>query len=104
MSSSKIIIIGMALALGIALFLSPWASSFPDGLERVAQNLGFIKKAEGPGTTVWQKSPLPDYKIPGIPSEPLASGLAGLAGTVAIAAAGWGLARLLRKRGSRYGT
>lgn len=101
MSSSKIIISGMVLALGIALFLSPWASSLPDGLERVAEDLGFIKKAGGPGATIWGKSPIPDYKIPGIPNEPVATGLAGLAGTVAIAAAGWGLARLLRKRGGR---
>jgi cobalt/nickel transport protein len=83
------------------MFLSPWASSFPDGLERVAEDLGFIKKAEGPGATVWGKSPIPDYKIPGIQNESLATGLAGLAGTVAIAAAGWGLARILKKKGTR---
>lgn len=100
MSSSKIIISGMALALGIALFLSPWASSLPDGLERVAEELGFIKKAGGSGATVWEKSPIPDYRIPGITNEPVATGLAGLTGTVAIAAAGWGLARLLKKRGN----
>jgi len=101
MDSPKIVILGLVFALGIALFLSPWASSFPDGLERVAQDLGFIKKAEGPGATVWGKSLLPDYKIPGIPNESLATGLAGLAGTAVIAAAGWGLARLLRKRDNR---
>jgi cobalt/nickel transport protein len=101
MTSPKILISGMGLALVIALFLSPWASSFPDGLERVAKDLGFIKKAEKPGVTVWEKSPIPDYKIPGIQNESLATGLAGLAGTAAIAAAGWGLARLLRKRDNR---
>ena len=91
----------MVLAAGIALFLSPWASSWPDGLERVAENLGFIKKAEDPGAAVWGKSPLPDYKVPGIQSEQWATGLAGLLGTIAIAAAGWGLARLLRNRDNR---
>jgi cobalt/nickel transport protein len=101
MTPAKIIISGMVLALGIALFLSPLASSLPDGLERVAENLGFIKKAEGPGTTIWEKSPLPDYKVPRIQNERWATGLAGLAGTIVIAAAGWGLARLLRKRGTR---
>ena len=101
MDSSKIILFGLVVALGIALFLSPWASSFPDGLERVAADLGFIKKAEEPGATVWKRSPIPDYKIPGIQNESLATGLSGLAGTVAVAAAAWGLARLLRKRGTR---
>jgi cobalt/nickel transport protein len=100
MTSPKIIIFGMVLAAGIALFLSPWASSFPDGLERVAQDLGFIKKAEQPGTTIWEKSPLPDYRVPGIRSERWAAGLAGLVGTIVIAALGWGLARLLKKKGT----
>lgn len=92
------VILGLTAAVLIALFLSPWASSFPDGLERVAEDLGFIQKAEGPGVTVWEKSPLPDYKAPGIRNESLATGLAGLAGTLIIAAAGWGLARMLRKK------
>ena len=100
MDSSKLIISGMVLALGISFFLSPWASSWPDGLERVAENLGFIKKAELPGTTVWEKSPLPEYKVPGVHSERWATGLAGLLGTLAMLAIAWGLARLLKKRGS----
>jgi cobalt/nickel transport protein len=102
MAHSKILISGMVLALGIALFLSPWASSLPDGLERVAEDLGFIKKAEGPGELSGGKSPLTDYKVPGVENERWATGLAGLFGTIAIAAAAWGLARILRKRGTRY--
>ncbi len=100
MSQKKIILAGILLALVVACFLSPWASSWPDGLERVAGNLGFLKKAEVPGVSVWERSPLPDYKIPGVQSEHWATGLAGLVGTLAIAAIGWGLARLLKKRGS----
>jgi cobalt/nickel transport protein len=101
MAHSKILISGMALALGIALFVSPWASSLPDGLERVGEDLGFIKKPEGPGVASWGKSPIPDYKVPGIQNEQWATRLAGLLGTIAIAAAGWGIASLLRKRGGR---
>ena len=88
------------LALIIAFFLSPLASPLPDGLERVAENLGFLKKAEGPGVLVWEKSPLPDYRLPGVQDERWATGLAGLVGTLAITAIAWGLARLLKKRGS----
>ncbi len=100
MAQKKIIAAGIFLALIVAVFLSPWASSWPDGLERVAENLGFLKKAEGPGISVWANSPLPDYKLPGVQNERWATGLAGLVGTLAMAAIGWGLARLLKKRGS----
>lgn len=100
MAHSKILIIGMALALGIALFLSPWASSLPDGLERVAEELGFIKKAAGPEVPSWGRSPISGYKVPGVQNEQWATGLAGLLGTIAVAAAGWGLARILKKNGT----
>ena len=39
-----IAVIAMA-AVMIALFLSPLASRQPDGLEKVAQNLGFAERA-----------------------------------------------------------
>lgn len=100
MAQKTIIAAGILLALVVAGFLSPWASSWPDGLERVAENLGFLEKAEGPGVSVWEKSPLPDYKLPGVQNERWATGLAGLGGTLAMAAIAWGLARLLKKRGS----
>ncbi|GAH50540.1 unnamed protein product [marine sediment metagenome] len=38
--------VGIIAALVIAMFVSVFASSFPDGLEKVAENLGFIDKAE----------------------------------------------------------
>ena len=36
---------GLALCLGIAVFAAPWASSSPDGLERVAIDEGFEGEA-----------------------------------------------------------
>ena len=33
---------GIALSLALAIFLSPFASPHPDGLERVAEDKGFI--------------------------------------------------------------
>ena len=38
--------IGLLLALAVAI-ISPLASSAPDGLERVAENEGFIEVAKG---------------------------------------------------------
>ena len=72
-----VLIGGLLLALGLALFLSPFASKAPDGLERVAEDLGFSGRAGG-----GLHSPIPNYAIPGVKDEALATGLAGLAGTL----------------------
>jgi cobalt/nickel transport protein len=100
MTQKYFILWGIFLALAVAVFLSPWASTLPDGLERVAETLGFVKKAEQPGVTLWQKAPLPDYRIPGIENESWARGLSGLLGTLVIVGLGWGLARLLKRKES----
>ena len=93
------ILAALWLSLMLALFASPFASSWPDGLEKVAEKLGFIDKASETGA--WTKSPAPDYIIPGIGTERLATSLAGVAGTLAVFAAGWGMAFLLRKRNAK---
>lgn len=49
----------MALSLVLAILVSPFASSSPDGLEKVAEEKGFIERA----TSVWEKAPLPDYTL-----------------------------------------
>lgn len=106
---------GLALSAALAVMVSPWASSSPDGLEKVAEDQGFSEDAlEEP---VWGDSPIPDYAVPGITStvevedeetgtvvveeEPtrLATALAGLIGTVAIFLLAWGLALVLKKKG-----
>ena len=62
----------------IAGFISWFASSHPDGLERVAENMGFIEKAEDPSYELF-----PDYTVPGGLNKFLSNGLAGLLGTIA---------------------
>ena len=91
----KEMIIGLMLALVIAVFLSPWASSWPDGLERVAHNLGFVERGEQSPVA---KAPMPDYIFPGLKNEKLATAIAGLAGTVMIFGIVYGLAFLLKKK------
>jgi cobalt/nickel transport protein len=90
---------GLAVAIALALIVSPWASSSPDGLEKVAEDKGFIEKAEETDPA-WGSSPVPDYAMPGLEeSHPaLATALAGLAGTVAIFLIAWGLALVLKKK------
>ncbi len=88
------------LALIVALFLgvliSPLASSWLDGLERVAEDKGFLEKSEG-GSLI--ASPVPDYLFPGITNERIATALAGAAGTLLSFAVAFALAAALRRRG-----
>ena len=82
----------LILALLLAI-LSPLASSSPDGLERVAEDKGFIGAALEPFFEI-----VPDYVIPGVTNEALATILAGIVGTLVLFGIGYGLAKLLSAR------
>lgn len=75
----KVLVAGLLIALFLAGILSPLASSLPDGLERVAIDLGFLERGEGKHAI---GSPLPDYALPGVENEPLATASAGIIGTL----------------------
>lgn len=81
----------MAAALLVALLLAPVASSWPDGLERVAEDHGFSARA----ITLFP-APVPDYALPGLSGSP-ATALAGLLGVAVTFAAVWGLSRLISR-------
>ena len=87
-------VIGLALAAALAL-LAPLASPHPDGLERVAEDQGFIARAADPPYQI-----LPDYLFPGIENEALATVLAGIVGTGVVFGLAYLLARVLRRRSS----
>ncbi len=82
--------VGLLIALGLAI-LSPLASSWPDGLERVAEEKGFIEAALEPAFEI-----IPDYVFPGVGNEAMATILAGLVGTLILFGAGYGLGALLK--------
>jgi hypothetical protein len=82
----------LILALLLAI-LSPLASSSPDGLERVAEDKGFIDIALAPIFNI-----SPDYVIPGVTNETTATILAGILGTLILFGIGYGLAKLLRAK------
>ena len=86
----KEIIIGLLVALLVAAVLSPFASTSPDGLERVAEDKGFIEKGEGHEVI---KSPIPDYEMPGIANKTFAGSSAGIIGTILTFAAMFGLVK-----------
>ena len=92
---SGFILIGLGVSLLMVLFLSPLASSSPDGLERVAKMKGFAEKGEG--WKLWKYAPLSDYAFPWIKNEKVSTAISGLAGTLAIFFLSWGIGRLLKK-------
>jgi cobalt/nickel transport protein len=93
--------VGLGTSLAIAVLLSPFASPNPDGLDRVAQDHGFESKAieDAPATRLPFAQIFDEYALRGVPT-PLATPLAGLAGTLAAFGLAWGAGRLLAKKSS----
>jgi len=85
------ILAGLLLAIILATLVSPFASPWPDGLEKVAAKLGFIHQAEGKNPLL--SAPIPNYALPGVRRQGLATALAGLIGTLLVFGAGYLLAR-----------
>ncbi|WP_275464309.1 energy-coupling factor ABC transporter permease [Streptomyces noursei] len=86
---------GLAAALLCAGGLSYYASSSPDGLEKVAHDKGLDSKTEAHATA---DSPLADYSVKDIANPRLAGGLAGVIGVAATLAVGTGVFVVLRRR------
>ena len=84
---------GALLLAFLLAILSPLASSSPDGLERVAEDKGFIGIALEPVFEI-----VPDYVIPGVTNEVIATVAAGILGTLILFGIGYGLAKLLRAK------
>jgi len=87
-------IVALGVAVGLATAVSPYASSSPDGLERVATDQGFLE--QGRVHAVQEEAPVPDYAFPGVDDPRLATGLAGFAGTLGVFAIGFGIATVTR--------
>jgi cobalt/nickel transport protein len=88
--------LGLGAALAIAAFASPFASSSPDGLERVAEDKGFINKAR---STI--NSPIPGYLLPGVKHEGLATSAGGIAGTFLTFGIIYGLGKVVVARNKK---
>ena len=89
------IALALSVAIGLAFFLSPYASSSPDGLNRVAGDKGFDSRARL--HSVQDDSPIPGYAFPGIDDEKLAKGVAGFVGTLGVFTIGYGAALTIRR-------
>jgi cobalt/nickel transport system permease protein len=89
-------VLGLAVAVGLATAASPFASTHPDGLERVAIEQGFDGSGRLAG--LQEDAPIPDYAVPEVADERLATGLAGFMGTLVVFGCAYGVAALARRR------
>lgn len=77
--TNKFLLAGIAISMITAGIFSFYASSSPDGLEKVAEEKGFIDTAKDPLNS---GSPLADYGVAGVGNERLSVGLSGIAGVL----------------------
>ncbi len=91
-------LLGLLVAIAVAVLLSPLASRSPDGLERVAEDKGFRERGEAAAVL---RAPAPDYTIPGVESDRLSTPLAGALGTLGAFGCALVLAQVLSLRRKR---
>jgi cobalt/nickel transport system permease protein len=92
------VIAGVSLAAFLAVVVSQFAASGPDGLERVADDTGFAGSAEESRIA---GGVFADYATTGIDNETLSLAVAGLAGVAVTLLVGWGLVTASRQAGAR---
>ncbi|MDT0448727.1 energy-coupling factor ABC transporter permease [Streptomyces hesseae] len=93
----KIAGVGLVLALALAGFVSFYASTSPDGLEKVAHDKGIDAGAKAHAA---KDSPLADYQVKDVSDARLSGGLAGVIGVGATLAVGTGVFVVVRRRRS----
>ena len=91
---NRLVAVGLVLSLVLAGGASYYASSQPDGLEKVAGDVGFLDSAQGSAV---EDSPLSGYEVAGVDNERISGGLAGVIGVASTAAISFGLFYALRR-------
>lgn len=91
----RLLIVGGLVAVVLAAVLSFYASSQPDGLNKVAADEGIASQEQESATS---SSPLAGYSLTGVEDERTAGAVAGIVGLGVTAAAGFGLFYLIRAR------
>ena len=79
-SNKKFYLVFLLVTIGLAGIVSFYASSSPDGLEKVAEDVGFIETAKDHSI---DNSALADYGVAGIENERLSVGIAVIIGVIA---------------------
>jgi cobalt/nickel transport system permease protein len=98
LSTRTFVLAGLAVALILVFFVSPHASSSPDGLEKVAADTGIDRSVTD---HTMADSPLADYSVDGVEDSSLGTGMAGIVGVAITFALGAGIVTVLKR--SRLG-
>jgi len=88
------VIAGIVIAL-VVVMLSPLASASPDGLERVATDMGFIDAGQSAPYEI-----IPDYTLPFLGETPLSTIVAGAIGVLVVLGLAFFAGRSLQKKSS----
>ena len=91
---NPLIVTGLVVSLVLAGGVSYYASSHPDGLEKVAGDIGFLDSAKESAVA---EGPLAGYGVAGVENERISGGLAGVIGVASTAAVSFGLFYALRR-------
>ena len=93
-ATRAVVLVGLLIALSLAGVISFYASDSPDGLNRVALDLGFAEAEQTSGTS---GGPLAGYETAGVENARWSGGLAGLLGCLVVLGCSFVLFRF-RKR------
>ncbi|MCW2835165.1 MAG: cobalt transport protein CbiN [Nocardioides sp.] len=85
-SDRTVLVVGLLVALTLAGVVSFYASGSPDGLNRVAADLGFAETQQASAT---QGGPLAGYETAGIDNSRWSSGVAGVLGCLLVLGCSW---------------
>lgn len=86
------VLVALAIAAAVVVGAAYLASGDPDGLERVAEDEGFVDAGRGSPFSL-----IADYVFPGV-DGPMGTILAGLVGVAVIFAVVWLIGKLLARR------
>ena len=98
-----VVVVALAVTFGLAAFASPFASSKPDGLNKVAADHGFDRSAR---TSATEHSPLAGYEVKDVGRAGVSKGLSGVIGvvcTIALATAVFGALQVVVRRRRKPG-
>ncbi len=95
MSRKSFFVTGLLVAFVIAGIVSYWASSAPDGLNKVAEDKGLNTNESDSAT---EGSPLAGYSTTGISNQRISGGLAGVVGVVVVLFIAGGMFAVISRR------
>jgi hypothetical protein len=96
-STRTVVVVGVLVALVLAGVVSFYASSSPDGLNKVAIDQGFSSTEKEHGVA---DGPLAGYEAEGIADDRLSGGVAGVVGSLTVLLLAGGLTLVVRRRGA----